>query len=251
MENEITYENIMQCDKCNNTGFVYKLIDGNHVAAYCECFHKRHALIALKKSGLEDAVNDNRFDNFEMPEEYQKRMYDICCRFITQKDKPFLYIGGQTGCGKTHLGTAVCKHYIDKGVSTIYTTHKMLLNDLKSKVNDEEYADMMAHYGRAEVLYIDDFFKTAKYEDREKMTPPTASDIQHTFELINMRTVGHKKTIITSERSLDEIVGIDEALGGRIKQRCGEFAISIAVKAGRNWRLKGIKPCQNQNAAAR
>jgi DNA replication protein DnaC len=66
---------------------------------------------------------------------------------------------------------------------------------------------------------------------------PSESDVKHTFELINMRLIRQDITIITSERSLSEIMGIDEALGSRIKQMCGEFTINIAKKDGRNYRL--------------
>lgn len=184
----------------------------------------------MEMSGLEEDVLNFRFDNYECNQRFNQVMFDTCQKFIAQEAAKFLFISGQPGTGKTHLGTATCNHYISLGVSTIYTTYKLLMNDLKANYNDEEYSVALRKYTGVRVLYIDDFMKEE----------PTKSDLSHSFELINLRYLQKKITIITSERSLDEIIEKDEALGGRIKQRCGEFAINIARKPGRDWRLKDV-----------
>lgn len=224
----LNYQTILHCDKCDDAGFILKADNkGFMQAVVCECDTRRKVMIALKKSGLADSIEKFRFDNFNQHHDFQKLMYETCQGFIAQDNEKFLFIGGQSGSGKTHLGTAVCAHFINKGVNTIYTTFEILMNNLKSKLNDEDYEDEIYKYGNVPVLYIDDFMK---FE-------PSKSDIKNTFEVINMRAVNGKTTIITSERSIDEILQIDEALGGRIKQRCGEYAIYISKKDGRNYRL--------------
>lgn len=225
---ELTFENAMHCDKCNNTGLVPVVENGRNMYAKCSCDAQRHSLIALKKSGLEDSISRFRFDNFVAKEDFQKRMLKLCRDFIAQQDSRFLYISGQTGTGKTHLGTAVCEHFISSGRTTLYITFQQLMNEMKSAVNDEAYGDVLSRYGKAEVLYIDDFMRNE----------PTAADLKHTFELINRRVVNRGITIFTSEKSMEEIVGYDEALGGRIMHMCGQFCFCIGYKAGRNYRLK-------------
>ncbi len=226
---ELTFANAVHCDKCNNSGFEMVEQDGRKMLAKCVCDAKRHLLIELSKYGAADAISRFRFDNFEAVEDFQKGMLQLCRDFIAQEENPFLYISGQTGTGKTHLGTAVCGHFIAGGKNTLYNTFKQLMGEMKSAVNDDEaYRDVLNRYGNASVLYIDDFMKF----------PPTEADIKHAFELINRRVLKRGTTVFTSEKPLEEIIKIDEALGGRIKQLCGRFCLCIDKKEGRNWRLK-------------
>ena len=225
---EMSYKTVMHCERCGDTGLVDVVVDGRALLARCECDARRKTLLALKRSGLEDSVERFRFDNFETGQDFQKRMATVCRRFIGQTERRFLYIGGQSGCGKTHLGTAVCAELMGQGLRTAYTTFQLLMNELKRRVNEDDYAETLSRYGGVPVLYIDDFMK---FE-------PTKSDIAHSFELINLRVIQNRITVITSERSLDEVTAIDEALGGRIKQQCGEFAFSVGRAPGRNWRLR-------------
>lgn len=225
---ELNYKTVLHCEKCGDTGLVDVERDGRRLFAYCECDPRRKSLLALKQSGLAASVARYTFDSFVAEQEFQRYMKDKCQRFLEQDDCRFLYIGGQSGCGKTHLGTAVCTALLGRGMELAYITFPALMNELKSRVNESDYAQTVQRYGAVPVLYIDDFMK---FE-------PTKSDIAHAFEVINLRVVNDRATVITSERELDEIVRIDEALGGRIKQMCGEFAVGIACAAGRNWRLR-------------
>lgn len=224
---ELTYKGVMHCERCGDTGLVDVVRDGREMMRYCECHARRKALLALRRSGMEDSVAQFRFDNFRTEQEFQRLMLDKCRRFLAQDARRFLYIGGQSGCGKTHLGTAVCTELLGRGLELAYVTFPALMNELKSRVNDEGYAQTVQQYGTVPVLYIDDFMK---FE-------PTKADIAHAFEVVNLRAVGGRLTVITSERELDEIVAADEALGGRIRQMCGEFAVGVARAPGRNWRL--------------
>ena len=139
-----------------------------------------------------------------------------------------LLFHGQSGAGKTHLGFAVCAHFLSRGRGVVYRSYQQLMNEMKSALNTEGYEELLRDYGRADVLYIDDFMKY----------PPSAADIRHSFELINRRVMTDGVTVITSEQPLDTVIGYDEALGGRIRQQCGEFAFYVAPGPGRNWRLK-------------
>jgi DNA replication protein DnaC len=193
---------------------------------------KKRSRLRIEKSGLADSLDRYRFDNFYAKEGWQSAMFDMCGRFISEHgENGWLYLGGQPGCGKTHLGTAVCVHYLNQGKPTRYVTHRQLLIKLRSHANDDEgYQEVLDEYGKVQVLYIDDFMKFN----------PSESDVKNTFDLINMRYQRSGITIITSERSLDEIVRVDDsgALGSRIKERCGEFSLYIAHDAERNYRMR-------------
>lgn len=226
---ELTFANAVHCDRCNNTGLVPVVVDGRDMYARCACDAKRRSLIGLSKYGAADAISRFRFDNYEAAEGFQKGMLQLCRDFIAQDENPFLYISGQTGTGKTHLGNAVCGHFIAGGKNTLHNTFAQLMGEMKSVVNDDEaYRDVLNRYGNVPVLYIDDFMKFTS----------TEADVKHAFELINRRVLKRGITVFTSEKSLEQIIKIDEALGGRIKQLCGRFCLCIDKKDGRNWRLK-------------
>lgn len=205
---------------------------------------ERRSLLRLKNSGFGNTVEEvkafldsNSFERFKAVEPWQKEMLGMCRRFIAQETRRFMYLSGQPGGGKTHLGTAVSAHYISAGKSTRYAIHGLLMTELKGNVNDdEEYWRLLNEYGGCDVLYLDDFMKPIK-DAEGRIKPPTVADIDHSFKLINMRYARNSVTVITSERSLDEIIELDEALGSRIKQRCGDFTKHITPTLGRNYRM--------------
>ena len=87
---------------------------------------------------------------------------------------------------------------------------------------------MIDRFKKAEVLYIDDLFKTGRNPDGSE-PKPTAADINAAFEIINYRYNNPALlTIISSELNEDELLDIDEAVGGRIFER--SKSISIAKK---------------------
>ena len=196
--------------------------------------------LRLERSGIADSLETMRFATFNATEDWQKKMLEKCRQFLAQDEHKWLYISGQPGCGKTHLGTAVCGELLSRGRPTRYMTHRELINTLIASQNDEDYYDVVREYGTVDVLYLDDFFKPVK-NDKGEIIRPTAAEIKHTFEVLNMRLVRNAITIITSERSLMEVCDIDEALGSRIKQKCGRFALDIARKPGRNYRMRDIE----------
>lgn len=89
----------------------------------------------------------------------------------------------------------------------------------------------MQRFKEASVLYIDDLFKS------KDNAPPTPSDVQKTFQMLNFRYNNGLPTIISSELTIDRILQIDEATGGRIKEMCDQ-CLNIARDSSKNFRLK-------------
>ena len=110
----------------------------------------------------------------------------------------------------------------------IYTTAFDLLAKLKANVNDDiAYYHIMNDHTAVAVLYIDDLFKSK----------PTEADINHMFNLVNRRYASRKTTIFSSEKSISELIAIDEGLGSRIKQISGEYCLEIGKDENKNYRL--------------
>ena len=97
---------------------------------------------------------------------------------------------------------------------------------------------MIDRFKKAEVLYIDDLFKTGKAPDGSVLKI-TGADVNVAFEIINYRYNNPALvTIISSELTEDEILDIDEATGGRIYERAKK-AFSIGKDRKKNYRIKG------------
>ncbi|MEL7603198.1 MAG: hypothetical protein AAGU77_08580, partial [Bacillota bacterium] len=126
---ELNYNTVLHCEKCGDTGLVDVVRDGRAMMRYCECDPRRKTLLALKQSGLDKSVARYTFESFVTEQDFQRHMKDRCLKFLEQDGSRFLYIGGQSGCGKTHLGTAVCAALLGRGMRLAYVTFPALMNE--------------------------------------------------------------------------------------------------------------------------
>lgn len=142
------------------------------------------------------------------------------------------FVGGQSGCGKTHICTALATCLINRGKSTRYMLWTSEAAKLKACVNDVDYETLIWPLKSVDVLYIDDLFKPTGANSQ-----PTSADIRLAYEIINYRyNIGDKVTIISSERTVSEICDIDEATGGRIMEQAGEYCLNVSHDKAKNWR---------------
>ena len=158
-------------------------------------------------------------------------------KWLSEKDK-WLYIGGATGSGKTHLCVAAMLKLLKQGKEVYYMLWREDVPKLKSLVTDhEEYERMISEIKNVDVLYIDDLFKTGRTESGAKQRP-TPADINLAFEIINHRYVTNKVTVITSECTSNDLIDIDQATAGRIVEKSGAYCVSLKGK-DKDWRLQG------------
>lgn len=206
---------------------------GYAVQHECSCMATRRSVWLIEKSGLGDQIEACTFENYNATEQWQAYIKTMAFDFIKQNGRWF-FIGGQVGCGKTHICTAITGELIKLGKSSVYMLWMDEVIKIKAvKMDEVEYNKIISKYKVAPVLYIDDFFKT------ERGKNPTTSDINIAFEILNHRYNNKDLiTIISSERSCDDILEIDEAIGSRIYQKCGEFKISIAQDKKKNFRFR-------------
>lgn len=229
------------CPICNNKG--HTVVPDFYLNRYsqkqvtCKCEKTRRAIRALKRSGLEDVVHEYRFDNYEAVDIWQKNALEMSKRYTENYQDHWLFIGGASGRGKTHLCTAVAISLLKKGNEVKYMLWRDEARRLKAIVNDPEYNADIQYYKSVDVLYIDDLFKTGRGSGKTAQLP-TEADINLAFEIINSRAIQRKPTIISSESTLFDLLQIDEAIGGRIKQRCGEFYLNICAKNTKNYRME-------------
>lgn len=228
------------CPLCKNKGYTANIREGGIVATTCQCITIRNTLKRMETSGFGDLINTYTFENWKAEEEWQKYIFNSAKEFLNANAKGF-YIGGQSGCGKTMICTAMAKELIKRGKEVHYM---LWLDDglklKQAKTNEEQYNKLIESLKRVEVLYIDDFLKVGKNET------PTTADINLAMEILNFRYVTAKSsnkrliTIISSERSIEEIISYDEATGGRIIEMTKpNFYLFIEKGKNKNYRLKG------------
>ena len=165
--------------------------------------------------------------------EWQRNLLQTVRNYSANFGDKWLFIGGQSGSGKTHLCTAVLQELVfnhRKEILLFEWAEKS--KKLKQLINDPKYDEELSRYKSVSVLYIDDLFKVKRGETA------TAADVNLAFELLDYRDRENLTTIISSEFSIDDIISIDEATGGRIKYRAQEYALHIGKDRGKNYRLK-------------
>lgn len=221
------------CSECKNRGYFTRLDEyRNQVVAECRCMKIRRAKSRLEKSGLAVIAEKSTFRMFETPEEWQKKVKQSAVNYANNNSGKWLFMAGQSGCGKTHLCTAVCVHLINQGHDVRYVLWRDLLHELESlRFKNEEYSQKMYWLKTIEILYIDDFMKSIGNK-------PSESEMNYAYEVINARYTARKITIISSELMKDELYKFDSALAGRIFECAGEFIIQISADNSRNYRLK-------------
>ncbi|MGN0715935.1 MAG: ATP-binding protein [Anaerovoracaceae bacterium] len=226
----------IDCPFCGNKGRIvwWDRIKKQRSAYGCECLNTVHSLMRLDNSGIASNWRNKTFDSFHADTDWQKHMKIRVQRYADDEKRDWMLVTGQTGCGKTHLCTAAFVQLARCGFSCRYVRWLDIIQQLDAVYyKSNEYAELFEPLAKCRVLYLDDLFKT---ENKEK---PTQRQFQQTFRLLDARYQNAGlMTIISTEWSLDMLVAYDEALGGRIKERCGNHIIQIREADGRNYRLK-------------
>ena len=197
----------VDCEKCGNTGqIVWNDENGIMHARECECMAKRRSVRRIINSGMEGMMERYTFDNYIAEDKYRVALKNRAIEY-TQGVDGWLYVYGQSGSGKTHICTAVCKAFIDAGVEVYYMNWRDESVILKAEITDSEaYGGKISKLKSVNVLYIDDFLKAGS----------TAADVKLAFEILNARYNRRLRTVISSEITLEGLFQIDEAIAGRI-----------------------------------
>ena len=242
-EGNLNDEDGYNCSLCKNKGYIVSVREYsggsyNQVCTPCKCAQIRKSIMRMKRSGLKDIIKDYTFEKFEDAEPWQKTIKKAAMDYAKEPHGWF-FLGGQSGAGKTHLCTAICREFLLSGKSVKYMLWRDDIVKIKGSVTDsEEYSKLIDEFKKVEVLYIDDLFKTGKTADQSHQRP-TAADISVAFEIINYRYNNpNLLTIISSELTEDELIDIDEAVGGRIYERAKAF--TIGRDRCRNYRIKSV-----------
>ena len=107
--------------------------------------------------------------------------------------KNWAYISGEVGVGKTHIAVALAQLFLLKKQAVYFTNVAKLLDDLRP--DSENKAKIMQKVLTSKILILDDIGK-------EKLSEWVAEKL---FIIINERYAWDRKTILTSNVSIEEL----------------------------------------------
>lgn len=214
------------CPLCKGKGYIAYMRDGHMVTKDCQCEIQRRSELAIRKSGLAGLLESNTFASYQTPEPWQASVKEAAEQYLEDPHSGWFFVSGTPGTGKTHICTAICGELLKLGKGVRYMLWRRDAPRLKAEVNDRAaYERDLGKFRDCQVLYIDDFFKGSVSD----------ADINLAFELLNDRYNSKRMTILSSERSVEDILELDEAIGSRIYERSKGFYARLPAK---NWRLR-------------
>ena len=223
------------CNICEDRGYIFKIQDGYEVAVPCSCLEKRQSIEKLTLSGLTEVFRQKTINSFNADKEWQIKAKNEVLRYINDFLKKgtnaSLILCGNPGSGKTHLGIGTMLELINNNVGCVYKEYLTMVANLKQVgMNEEEYIREMEKYINPPVLFLDDFLKGEV----------TSADLKHIYKVINTRYLKGKPMIISTEKSIKEILMFDEAVGSRIVEMCQNNIITFPRGIENNYRLRGV-----------
>lgn len=181
-------------------------------------YEVRLAETLIEQSGISREFAKKTFVNFKVDDNYdlqrskeKAQRYASGFRGIEDEKQNSIMFSGQPGSGKTHLGMAICKTLMNDGIGVIYMPYRDVVTMLKQTLTDKgAYQRQIERYKTARVLFIDDLLKGKT----------TEADINILYEIINFRYLKNSPMIISSEKTIKELLEFDEAIGSRILEMC-------------------------------
>lgn len=196
------------CSQCHDTGYI-----GTEVCSCLKKYYKEELKASL--SNLLKLGNET-FDSFDLgwyddapdpqigmsPRRNMEIICEACYRYANKfgPNSTNLFLNGSPGLGKTFLSACIARVVADKGFSVVYDMACAVF----SAFEEEKFSksgDMTAvrydirRYLESDLLILDDL--------GTEMT--TTFTISALYELLNTRLITGKKTIISSNLTLEEL----------------------------------------------
>ena len=224
------------CPICEDKGYTFKTDEhGYEVAVPCKCLAKKQSIQKMNRSGLTEVFKQKTINSFKTDKKWQIeakfKVKQYIEDFLKKGSNAGLILSGQPGSGKTHLGIGTMLELINNNIGCVYKEYITMLTDLKQTSMDEtDYIRTLEKYINPRVLFLDDFLKGE----------PTVADRKYIYKVINTRYLKGKPIIISTEKSIKEILMFDEAVGSRIVEMAQNNIITFPRGIENNYRLRGI-----------
>ena len=228
VQSQQNLEQQYNCNICKDEKYIYKTVNGNLIAKECSCFIKEKNLKKLEKSQVKERFIRDTFENYNIYSDETRKLRDRVKSFLNSK-ATCLFLGGNVGVGKTHLGMALLKEYENNGASISFETYDDLMASLGIKAQQNVlFEEELKRLLSVDILMIDELFNNNDLKN---------THLNYLFKIINGRYNSNKTTIFTSNKSFDEFNDISEKMASRVfEMATPEFILDI--KNIENFRYK-------------
>lgn len=226
------------CELCGgSTWIIYRDEQGRDVGKPCKCREKVIYSLLLKASGISEEDSKKGFGGFNTFNEpalinakNTATLYYQNFKNMEEKRVNSIMLCGSSGRGKTTLGLAITNNLISAGVGVRYMPYREEMTKLKQELVDGNkyfYEEHMFKLKNARVLFIDDLLKGKV----------TETDINILYEIINSRYLQRKAIIISTEKTIEELLAFDEAIASRLIEMSKGYIITFDSSIP-NYRLR-------------
>ena len=142
-EGHLDQEDGYDCPICRNKGYLRVVTEeGGIPNAWmrpCQCQKVRQSIRQMRRSGLQHIIQDYTFAKFQATEPWQQKL-KAAAQAYAQSLEGWFFFGGQSGSGKTHLCTAICRKALHQGRQVRYMLWRDDVSRIKAVANQgEEY----------------------------------------------------------------------------------------------------------------
>jgi DNA replication protein DnaC len=173
----------------------------------CSCIEERQRSLCQqqrRQAANLDAFRDSTFKTFNTNLPGVQEAFQTSVAFAANP-QGWLLLMGSSGCGKTHLATAIANQRLDSGAVVFYTTVPDLLDALKAAlISSERYTQLFTWLREVELLVLDDL----------GAHQPSAWSSEKLLQILNYRAALALPTVITA--FVKELQGLDERLRSRL-----------------------------------
>lgn len=228
------------CEHCKDTGDVWVDTWTLKECTHCNIRKMKDIEQKIKAAQITEEFKTKTFSSFnceERPESVKKafkvaRAYVVEFTKIRSSKHNGIALLGNPGSGKTHLLAAVTNNLLSKGIEVFYFPWVEGMEELTNSGFDQKQ-EIINRMQRCEVLFMDDLFK-----GRDK---PTDFQFKTAWAVINYRYLNNLPILMSTERSISDLLTIDEAMGSRLAEVTQNYKVVInGDKKELNWRLRGM-----------
>jgi DNA replication protein DnaC len=225
------------CKYCKDTGDMWVDIWTLRECTHCNIKKIEGIQRKVKAAQITDEFKSMTFGSFEeegRPEVIKEakrvaQAYVMAFFSIRKKKRNSIALMGNPGSGKTHLLAAVANNLLGRGVEVFYFPWVEGIKELTNADFDQKQ-DIIHRMQHCEVLFLDDLFKGRG--------APTPFQFETAWAVLNYRYLNNKPIMVSTERSVSDLLDIDEAMGSRIAQVTKDYkAVIDGSREEMNYRL--------------